>query len=596
MTAKGISVRTVLRKVLGDFNLAYIIKDQAIQVTSPLKARESMVVRAYPVADIVNGGALRRHPGLHFGPAVQQAQVLQNAAQLIDMIQSTVEPAELAGQRRQRHDHFYAPHHVAGGQAECRGPLDAGRLVALKSCCYCISSISSIARVQKRRPIPLRQGAAPLTPTPSPRSTGVRGLRDDAMPQAAKGMILEGIVTTVAPRGRVNIAPMGPHVDAGMERFLLRPFRTAQTYRNLKAHGEGVLHVTDDVLLLARAALGPVEPPPPLLPAARVRGLVLRDACRYYEFRVRSLDDREERSRHRGGGGPRRPAARLLRLQPGQARRRRGGHPGHAHRLPAAGRDRGRVPQAGRPRGQDRRRAGAAGVPLPAANTSTRVAQQAARGRTAAMIRVQAPSRLHFGLLSLPAGPCWPNRHGQQVVPARRFGGVGLMVQAPGLRLTVAAGGGLVGGRAAGGAGPGVRPALCPELAGRPVPQHADRRAGRSGTCRPGHRARSWGWRWPGRWRRRGLPELDAVELAGRVGRGRAPPWASTASPGAASWSRRARRAEADSAAGGPRGVSRGLARWSWSCPAGRQGLHGPGETEAFQRLRGAGAASGPDR
>src|SRR5262249_57089607 len=70
-----------------------------------------------------------------------------------------------------------------------------------------------------------------------------------------------------------------------------------QTHHDLNAHGEGVLHVTDDVLLLANAALGPVEPPPELFPAARVRGFVLQDACRYYEFRVRSLDEREERVR-----------------------------------------------------------------------------------------------------------------------------------------------------------------------------------------------------------------------------------------------------------------------------------------------------------
>jgi hypothetical protein len=108
-------------------------------------------------------------------------------------------------------------------------------------------------------------------------------------------MILEGIVTTIGPRGDINIAPMGPRVDAAMQRILLRPFNTSQTYRNLKAHGEGVLHVTDDVLLLARAAIGPVEPPPPLFPAEKVRGWVLRDACRYYEFRVLSLDDTTER-------------------------------------------------------------------------------------------------------------------------------------------------------------------------------------------------------------------------------------------------------------------------------------------------------------
>jgi len=109
-------------------------------------------------------------------------------------------------------------------------------------------------------------------------------------------MILEGIVTTVSPERVVNIAPMGPRVDAAMQRFLLRPYRTAQTYHNLKAHGEGVLHITDDVLLLARGAIGRVEPLPPMIPASLIRGFVLSDACRYYEFRVASLDDRDERT------------------------------------------------------------------------------------------------------------------------------------------------------------------------------------------------------------------------------------------------------------------------------------------------------------
>jgi hypothetical protein len=80
-------------------------------------------------------------------------------------------------------------------------------------------------------------------------------------------MILEGIVTTISPTGDVHIAPMGPRVDADMRRFLLRPFNTAQTYHNLRRHGEGVLHVTDDVLLLARAALGQLVALPPLMPA-----------------------------------------------------------------------------------------------------------------------------------------------------------------------------------------------------------------------------------------------------------------------------------------------------------------------------------------
>jgi hypothetical protein len=108
-------------------------------------------------------------------------------------------------------------------------------------------------------------------------------------------MILEGIVTTISPTGDVHIAPMGPRVDTDMRRFLLRPFNTAQTYHNLRAHGEGVLHVTDDVLLLARAALGQLVVMPPLMPARAIRGWVLRDACRAYEFRVLNIDDRTER-------------------------------------------------------------------------------------------------------------------------------------------------------------------------------------------------------------------------------------------------------------------------------------------------------------
>jgi hypothetical protein len=110
-------------------------------------------------------------------------------------------------------------------------------------------------------------------------------------------MILEGVVTTLDSSGVVNIAPMGPSVaDTGVgPRFVLRPFRTARTYHNLVAHGEGVLHVTDDVLLIARAALGPGAPVPEMLPASQVRGSILAGACRYYEFRVTARDELGDR-------------------------------------------------------------------------------------------------------------------------------------------------------------------------------------------------------------------------------------------------------------------------------------------------------------
>jgi beta-RFAP synthase len=53
------------------------------------------------------------------------------------------------------------------------------------------------------------------------------------------------------------------------------------------------------------------------------------------------------------------------------------------------------------------------------------------------MIRITAPARLHFGLLSLPAEgeDFWPDRHGDPGPAVRRFGGVGLMIEVPSLRL-----------------------------------------------------------------------------------------------------------------------------------------------------------------
>jgi hypothetical protein len=115
-------------------------------------------------------------------------------------------------------------------------------------------------------------------------------------PTLHEGRLLEGIVTTLNSDGSPNIAPMGPIVDSTFERLLLRPFRTSLTYRNLKRSGEGVLHVTDDVELFARAAVGRLEATPPLLPAEAVNGVILAEACRWYAFRVNSVDDGQERT------------------------------------------------------------------------------------------------------------------------------------------------------------------------------------------------------------------------------------------------------------------------------------------------------------
>ncbi len=108
-------------------------------------------------------------------------------------------------------------------------------------------------------------------------------------------MILEGIVTTLDLDGTLNVAPMGPKLGRDPRRFVLRPYQTSTTFANLRATGEGVLHVTDDVLLLARAAIGAL-PEPASRAASAVVGRVLAASGFYREFRVVDLDDREART------------------------------------------------------------------------------------------------------------------------------------------------------------------------------------------------------------------------------------------------------------------------------------------------------------
>jgi len=108
-------------------------------------------------------------------------------------------------------------------------------------------------------------------------------------------VILEAIVTTLNADQSVNVSPMGPLVDASMKEFTLRPYETSMTCQNLQRTRQGVLHVTDDVELLARAAINQLDPLPEMVAATAVEGSILVAACRWYAFQVVSLDDRNER-------------------------------------------------------------------------------------------------------------------------------------------------------------------------------------------------------------------------------------------------------------------------------------------------------------
>jgi hypothetical protein len=109
-------------------------------------------------------------------------------------------------------------------------------------------------------------------------------------------VILEGIVTTINDDGGVNVSPMGPLVDRAISQLVLRPFKTSRTFANLQRAGCGVLHVTDNVELMAHAAVGRLDPVPQMQRLPAFNGYVLTDACRWYAFKVKQILDPTERA------------------------------------------------------------------------------------------------------------------------------------------------------------------------------------------------------------------------------------------------------------------------------------------------------------
>ena len=80
------SMRTVLKRVLADLNLAYVVKDEAIQITTRERASQMTTVRTYNLGDLA-AVSNTRLPGY-----VNQAIAIQNITNLIQTITSTVDP------------------------------------------------------------------------------------------------------------------------------------------------------------------------------------------------------------------------------------------------------------------------------------------------------------------------------------------------------------------------------------------------------------------------------------------------------------------------------------------------------------------------
>jgi beta-RFAP synthase len=206
------------------------------------------------------------------------------------------------------------------------------------------------------------------------------------------------------------------------------------------------------------------------------------------------------------------------------------------------------------------------------------------------MIRVRTPSRLHFGLLSFSAATCWPNRLGEAAVPARRFGGVGLMVRGPGVCVSARPASrwsaeGELADRALGYARRFA--ATFPQEAGLGSlpPQHL-----LVEHCSPEHSGLGTGTQLglavaqvlASAWE---LPSLDAVELARRVGRG------ARSALGIHGFARGGFLVEAGKRAAGEIAplVARAAFPEAWrlvlALPPWGTGRHGPAENEALARL-----------
>jgi hypothetical protein len=76
-----VATRTVLKRILGDLGLTYVIKEEAIHVTTPARAKEMMVTRTYYVGDLL--------PLLDFN-----VSLLDNELRMAEAIRSIIEAVQ----------------------------------------------------------------------------------------------------------------------------------------------------------------------------------------------------------------------------------------------------------------------------------------------------------------------------------------------------------------------------------------------------------------------------------------------------------------------------------------------------------------------
>src|SRR5262249_41279591 len=88
------AARSVLRQVLSPLELTYVVKDQAIFVTTKEKAKQLMTVRTYYLGDVLGTFST------YLPPALNQMQMAQNVGYIVDLIKRTIDPDSWADNGR----------------------------------------------------------------------------------------------------------------------------------------------------------------------------------------------------------------------------------------------------------------------------------------------------------------------------------------------------------------------------------------------------------------------------------------------------------------------------------------------------------------
>lgn len=114
LQAKGLTLRSVLRKILGEYGLAYIVKDETIQVITADMARNMMVTRVHYIGDLIT--------------AFDEFRATIQAAQIIELVKTTIDPQSWdvnGGQGKIFYDHARRAL-IIKQSAEFHGTLSSG--------------------------------------------------------------------------------------------------------------------------------------------------------------------------------------------------------------------------------------------------------------------------------------------------------------------------------------------------------------------------------------------------------------------------------------------------------------------------------------